>query len=110
MINYEDFLKLDIRAGTVIEAKPFEKARKPAYQLKIDFGDEIGILQSSVQITQLYECDDLIGKTICAIVNFPEKQIANFMSQCLVLGFYNADGAVSLISPDHDIANGSKLC
>lgn len=110
MIDYEDFLKLDIRAGSVVNAKPFPKARKPAYQLKIDFGDEIGMLQSSVQITQLYECDDLVGKTVCAVVNFPEKQIANFMSQCLVLGFYTADGVVSLISPDHQIENGAKLC
>ena len=110
MIGYEDFLKLDIRAGTVINAQPFPKARKPAYQLKIDFGDDIGILQSSAQITELYQCPDLIGKSVCAVVNFPEKQIADFMSQCLVLGFYNPDGAVSLIAPDHDIANGSKLC
>lgn len=108
MATFEDFLKLDIRVGTILKAKVFEKAKKPAYQLKIDFGDEIGIKKSSAQITELYKLDELIGKKILAVVNFPPRQIADFMSEVLVLGTYSKDGVV-LITPDKNADNGDKL-
>ena len=108
MSTIEDFMKLDIRVGTIIEAKFFNKAIHPAYQLKIDFGKEIGIKKSSAQITKLYNSDELIGKQILAVVNFPSKQIANFISEVLVLGTYSQDG-VSLIIPDKKVQNGDKL-
>ncbi len=106
--TFDDFLKLDIRVGTIIEAKVFEKAKKPAYQLKIDFGDEIGIKKSSAQITELYKSEDLIGKQVLAVVNFPPRQIADFISEVLVLGTYSNAGVV-LIVPDKDVQNGDKL-
>lgn len=108
MATFEDFLKLDIRVGTIIDAKKFEKAKKPAYQLTIDFGEEIGIKYSSAQITDLYEVNNLKGKKILAVVNFPPRQIANFMSEVLVLGTYSKDGVV-LIVPDKETENGDKL-
>lgn len=108
MATFDDFMKLDIRVGTIIEAKVFDKAKRPAYQLKIDFGDEIGIKNSSAQITNVYETKDLIGKQILAVVNFPPKQIADFMSQVLVLGTYSEQGVV-LIKPDIEVKNGDKL-
>ncbi len=108
MATFEDFMKLDIRVGTIIEAKVFEKAKRPAYQLKVDFGDDIGIKRSSAQITELYKPDDLIGKQVLAVVNFPPKQIADFMSEILVLGTYSKDGVV-LIKPDREVQNGDKL-
>lgn len=101
-------MKLDIRVGTIIEAKNFEKAKKPSYQLKIDFGSDIGIKSSSAQITEVYNIDDLIGKQILAVVNFPPKQISNFLSEVLVLGTYSAQGVV-LITPDKKVQNGDKL-
>jgi len=104
----DDFLKLDIRVGTVIEAKLFEKTKKAAYQLRVDFGDEIGIKKSSAQITELYECEDLIGKQVLAVVNFPPRQIADFISEVLVLGTYSNSGVV-LIIPDKDVQKGDKL-
>lgn len=107
MVTFDDFMKLDIRVGTIIEAKFFEKAKKPAYQLKIDFG-EFGIKKSSAQITELYKPDDLIGKQILAVINFPPRQVADFMSEVLVLGTYSKDGVV-LISPDRKVNNGDKL-
>ena len=107
MVTIEDFMKLDIRVGTIIEAKVFEKAKKPAYQLKIDFG-EFGIKKSSAQITDLYKPDDLVGKQILAVINFPPRQIADFMSEVLVLGTYSKDGVV-LITPDRKVNNGDKL-
>lgn len=106
-ISYPDFEKVDIRVGTILEAKIFEKARKPAYQLEIDFGP-IGIKKSSAQITDLYSLEDLIGKQILAVVNFEPKQIANFMSECLVLGLTN-DTKTTLITTDKPIPNGLKL-
>jgi len=106
--TFDDFLKLDIRVGTIIEAKVFEKAKKPAYQLKVDLGNEIGIKKSSAQITELYKCKDLIGKQVLAVVNFPPRQIADFMSEVLVLGTYSNTGVV-LIIPDKDVQNGDKL-
>lgn len=108
MASFEDFLKLDIRVGTIIEAKVFEKAKKPAYQLKIDLGSEIGIKKTSAQITNLYKPEDLIGKQVLAVVNFPPRQIADFMSEVLVLGTYSAGGVI-LITPDKPAQNGDKL-
>ncbi|MBO5212403.1 MAG: tRNA-binding protein [Clostridia bacterium] len=108
MATFDDFMKLDIRAGTIVEAKIFEKAKKSAYQLKIDFGDEIGIKKSSAQITEAYKCEDLIGKQVLAVVNFPPRQIADFMSEVLVLGTYSKQGVI-LITPDKQVENGDKL-
>lgn len=108
MATFDDFMKLDIRVGTIIEAKIFEKAKKPAYQLKVDLGNEIGIKKSSAQITDVYKCEELIGKQVLAVVNFPPRQIADFMSEVLVLGTYSKDGVV-LITPDKEVANGDKL-
>ena len=108
MATFDDFMKLDIRVGTIIEAKVFKKAKKPAYQLKIDLGKEIGIKKSSAQITEIYKCEDLIGKQVLAVVNFPPRQIADFMSEVLVLGTYSNQGIV-LIRPDEQVKNGDKL-
>ena len=108
MATFDDFMKLDIRVGTIIEAKVFKKAKKPAYQLKIDLGKEIGIKKSSAQITEIYKCEDLIGKQVLAVVNFPPRQIADFMSEVLVLGTYSNQGVV-LIRPDEQVKNGDKL-
>ena len=108
MATIDDFMKLDIRVGTIIEAKVFEKAKRPAYQLKVDLGSDIGIKKSSAQITEVYKPDDLIGKQVLAVVNFPARQIADFMSEVLVLGTYSKDGIV-LITPDKKVNNGDKL-
>ena len=108
MITFEDFMKADIRVGTIIEVKLFLKARKPAYQLRIDFGEEIGIKKSSAQITDVYKPEDLVNKQILAVVNFPPRQIADFMSEVLVLGTYSKQGVV-LIRPDTKVMNGDKL-
>ena len=108
MIEWQDFEKIDIRVGTVVEGSDFPKAKKPAYQLSIDFGD-LGIRKSSAQITDLYEKQELIGKQVMAVVNFPPKQIANFFSECLVLGVYTDKKEVVLIGPDRKVANGWKL-
>lgn len=108
MATFDDFLKLDIRVGTIINARVFEKAKRPAYQLEVDFGEEIGIKKSSAQITDHYSTDELIGKKVLAVVNFPPRQIANFMSEVLVLGTYS-EGGVVLITPDKEVKNGDKL-
>ena len=108
MATFDDFMKLDIRVGTITEAKVFEKARKPAYQLKVDFGTELGEKKSSAQITNRYTPEELIGKQVLAVVNFPPRQIADFMSEVLVLGTYSEDGVV-LITPDKPVKNGDKL-
>ena len=107
-ITWDDFSKIDIRAGTITEVNDFPKAKKPSYQLKIDFG-ELGIKQSSAQITSLYSKEELLGKQVVAIVNFPPKQIANFFSQCLVLGVYTPGKEVVLLSPLQKIHNGAKV-
>lgn len=106
--DFKNFLSLDIRVGTIINAYEFEKAIRPAYKLEIDFGKEIGIKKSSAQITELYRKDELKGKKILAVVNFEPKQIADFFSEVLVLGVYTYDG-VSLITVDKDANNGDKL-
>ena len=108
MATFDDFMKLDIRVGTIISAKVFEKARKPSYQLEVDFGEELGVKRSSAQITDHYTPESLIGKQVLAVVNFPPRQIANFMSEILVLGTYSKDGVV-LITPDKPVENGDKL-
>lgn len=108
MASFDDFLKLDIRVGTIVSAKNFEKARKPAYQLEVDMGQELGIKRSSAQITDHYRPDELVGKQVLAVVNFPPRQIANFFSEILVLGTYS-EGGVVLIRPDKPVKNGDKL-
>lgn len=106
-ISWEDFKKVDIRVGTIIAVDNFEKARNPSYKLQIDFGG-LGVLKSSAQITSLYEKEALLGKQILAVVNFPKKQIANIMSECLVLGLVNGADVV-LVNPDQKVANGLRL-
>ena len=108
-ITYDDFARVDIRAGTVLDAAPLEGARKPAYRLLIDFGPEIGQRKSSVQITVHYQPGELIGRQVAAVVNFPPRQIGKFMSEVLTLGFPDADGAVVLIAPTHAVPDGGKL-
>ena len=108
MANFDDFLKLDIRVGTIVSAKNFEKARKPAYQLEVDLGQELGIKRSSAQITDHYRPEELVGKQVLAVVNFPPRQIANFFSEILILGTYS-EGGVVLIRPDKPVKNGDKL-
>ena len=108
MATFDDFMKLDIRVGTIVSAKHFEKARKPAYQLEVDLGGELGIRRSSAQITEQYRPEELSGKQVLAVVNFPPRQIANFFSEILVLGTYS-EGGVVLIRPDKPVKNGDKL-
>ena len=109
MISWNDFEKVDIRTGTIVEVNEFPKARKPAWQLKIDFGKALGVKNSSAQIVDLYAKEDLIGLQIIAVVNFPPKQIANFMSECLVLGVANANSEIVLLSPEQKVQNGKRL-
>lgn len=108
LITYSDFLKPDIRTGTILTAQVFENARKPAYQLTIDFGP-LGVKRSSAQITVHYTPEELVGKQIIAVVNFPVKQIANFFSECLVLGVVQADESVVLLQPDKKVENGLRI-
>ena len=108
MATFDDFMKLDIRVGTIVSAKNFEKARKPAYQLEVDMGEELGIKRSSAQITDHYRPEELVGKQVLAVVNFPPRQIANFFSEILILGTYS-EGGVVLIRPDKPVKNGDKL-
>ena len=108
-ITYDDFARVDIRVGTILEAAPLEGARKPAYRLLIDFGPEIGQRKSSVQITVHYQPGELIGRQVAAVVNFPPRQIGKFMSEVLTRGFPDENGAVVLIAPDKKIPNGGKL-
>lgn len=108
-INWNDFEKIDIRTGTIIKAEAFPKAKKPAYQLLIDFGKELGIKRSSAQITTYYSIEDLINRRVVAVVNFPPKRIADFISECLVLGVYDEHNNVVLLQPDKPVANGLKI-
>lgn len=108
MISWQDFEKLDIRVGTILEATVFEKAKKPSYQLIIDFGP-LGLKKSSAQITDLYNETELSGKQVIAVVNFPPKQIANFFSECLVLGVYNKNSQVVLLQPSQKVEDGDKI-
>ena len=107
-ISWEDFEKIDIRSGTIISVSDFPKARNPSYQLEIDFGI-LGIRKSSAQITTLYQKEDLIGKQILAVVNFPKKQIANFLSECLILGIYGELKEVTLLTPTNTVKNGFQV-
>ena len=109
LIDFDQFLAVDIRVGTVLSAAPFPEARKPAYQLVIDFGPAIGVKKSSAQITERYTLDELPGRKVAAVVNFPPRQIGKFMSEVLTLGFADTDGAVILFAPDHAVPNGSRL-
>ena len=108
MITWEDFEKVDIRSGTILEVKDFEKAKKPAYQLTIDFGP-LGIKQSSAQITHHYSKEELIGCQVVAVVNFPPKQIANFFSECLVLGVYDEQNQVIILEVNKKVPNGQRI-
>lgn len=107
-LSWEEFEKVDMRVGTVLEVNDFPKARNPSYQLKLDFG-EFGIKNSSAQIVNLYSKEELVGKQIISVVNFPPKQIANFISECLVLGIYNENNEVVLLTPDKKTENGCKV-
>ena len=108
-ITFDDFLKVDIRIGTIVSAEPFPEARKPAYKLLIDFGPAIGEKKSSAQITENHRIEELPGRQVAAVVNFPPRQIGKFMSQVLTLGFADDAGAVTLFAPDKPIPNGSRL-
>lgn len=108
-IEWSDFDKVELRVGTIIDVENFPEARKPAYIVKVDFGDEIGIKKSSAQITDIYEKEKLIGTQVLAVVNFPPRQIGPMRSQCLITGFYRDDGAVVLARPEFPVPNGTKL-
>lgn len=108
-IAFEDFLKVDLRVGRIVSASVFKSAGKPAYVLHVDFGDELGIKKSSAQITALYQPDELIGKLVVAVVNFPRKQIGPLMSECLITGFHNERGEVALCVPDQSVPLGTRL-
>ncbi len=108
-ISFDDFLKVDIRVGTITRAEPFPEARQPAIKLWVDFGEEIGERKSSAQITRHYEIGDLPGRQVAAVINFPPRQIGKFMSEILVLGFPDEDGEVVLIGPGHGVPNGGRM-
>ena len=109
MINFDDFLKVEIRVGRIIDVQPFPEARKPAWKLQIDFGSEIGVKKSSAQIKDLYDADALMGRQILAVVNFPPRQIGPFMSEVLTLGVSDSDGAIMLVRPDDEVEEGARL-
>jgi tRNA-binding protein len=108
-ISFDDFMKVDVRVGTVVRAEPYPEARKPAIKMWIDFGDEIGEKRSSAQVTVHYDPEKLIGRQVMAVVNFPPRQIGKFMSEVLVMGFPDKDGEVVLAAPDIDVPNGGRL-
>jgi tRNA-binding protein len=108
-IALDDFLKVDIRVGTIVDAQPFPEARKPALRLMIDFGPELGVKKSSAQITENYRLDELVGRQVAAVVNFPPRQIGPLMSEVLTLGFPDENGEVMLIGPDRPVPNGGRM-
>ena len=108
-IQWSDFAKVELRVGRIVQAEPFPEAHKPAYKLRIDFGPDIGVRKSSAQITALYQPHDLVGQLVVGVVNFPAKRIGPFMSECLVTGFHNAQGHVTLCIPQHEVPLGTKL-
>ena len=108
-IDFDQFLRVDIRCGTVVDVQPFPEARKPAWKLNIDFGPGIGIKRSSAQITEHYGAEDLLGSKVAAVVNFPPRQIGPFMSEVLTVGFPDEQGSVVLVRPDRDVSNGARL-
>ncbi|SEL96084.1 tRNA-binding protein [Sphingomonas palmae] len=108
-ITFDDFMRVDVRVGTILAVDPFPEARKPAFKLTIDFGDTIGVKRSSAQITVRHTADELVGRQVAAVVNFPPRQIGPMMSEVLTLGFPDADGAVVLVSPAHPVPNGGRL-
>lgn len=108
-IAWDDFIKVELRVGRVLSAEPFPQARKPAYILHVDFGPELGVRKSSAQITALYGPEQLIGRLVVAVVNFPKKQIGPLMSECLVTGFHDAEGRVTLCMPEHEVPLGTRL-
>lgn len=108
-ISFDDFLKVDVRVGTIVAAEPFPEARKPAYKLRIDFGGDIGVKKSSAQITKHYTCDDLVGRQVMAVVNFPPRQIGPVMSEVLTLGVPDSDGEVVLLHPSLKVPDGGRL-
>ncbi|EKF54256.1 tRNA-binding protein [Galbibacter marinus] len=108
-LSWDDFTKVDMRVGTVVEVRDFPKALRPAYQLELDFGNDIGVLKTSAQVTKRYQKEDLLGMQLIAVVNFPKKQIANFMSECLIIGVVGEDNDVSLLSPSLKTKNGLRV-
>ena len=108
-ISWNDFTKVELRVGRVVNARVFPEAKKPAYILHVDFGEDLGIKKSSAQVTSLYSPEDLIGKLVVAVVNFPKKQVGPVMSECLITGFHNEEGKVALCVPDKDVPLGTKL-
>lgn len=108
-LTWEEFSKVDMRVGTIIQAEVFKEARNPAYKMIVDFGDNIGTRKTSAQITDLYQVENLIGKQVIAVVNFPPKQIANIMSECLVMGAVGNNKEVTLLQPQQYVANGTKI-
>ena len=109
LIAWEDFTRIELRVGTVVAAEEFPEARKPAYRLSVAFGPEIGVRASSAQITALYTCEELVGRQVIGVVNFPPKQIGPVRSECLITGFYRPDGAVVLAVPDQTVPDGARL-
>lgn len=109
LIDWNDFLKVELRVGRIVAAEPFPEARKPAYRLQVDFGPELGMRKSSAQITALYTPEALVGRLVVAVVNFPPKQIGPVRSECLVTGFHDAEGRVTLCMPEHDVPLGTRL-